>query len=110
MLGDCYEAGCKAILGWDTKHKPVSKDRLCQANVINQVDHKLIGHCWIERGNKVFDYSNGRSIEMPKELYYVLGNIDRIKNNKIYKYSTEQVRKFILDKGTYGTWEFKPAR
>jgi len=88
--GDCYQANGNEFISTDN-----SNTILVHGIVINQIDNLPMGHCWLEETiirnkgtNKEFEYtickdfSNGRNIELPKELYYLFGNID-FKNNDL---------------------------
>lgn len=108
--GDCYEANAKHILeltGWGRNDVP--NLFLVQGEVSGQGELEGVnfGHCWIEKGNTIIDKSNGRTIEMPKKVYYMLGNIDR--NDNLYKYTPKEARKMLFDKKHYGPWELKTS-
>ena len=49
----------------------------------------------------VYDYSNGERHEVPKVLYYAIGNIEE---SDIRKYSLDELRKFAADTNHYGPW------
>lgn len=104
--GDCYQANGRKITDILIKGKgPMWK--LVHGIVINQADHLPMGHCWIENNEMVLDFSNGREIEMPKMLYYALGNI--VESDCI-KYTAEEVRHWILETGHWGPWELETPR
>ena len=72
-------------------------------------DQKPFGHCWIEKGSMVYDYSNDQKIKVAKKEYYKLGGIP-VKGYKNYKYnSTQMVIKMIKSKH-WGPWDSKPPR
>ena len=85
------------------------KWKLCHGVGILQTDGKPFGHAWVEYGNKCIDKSNGKSIELPKKLYYALGNIP-VKGHKIYKYSPEQAGLKMVRNKHWGPWDLKPPR
>jgi hypothetical protein len=62
-------------------------------------------HAWTEyteRGIEfVRDYSNGNSVEMPKALYYLYGNIAEIDTKK---YTIEEAMQNMLEREHYGPW------
>ena len=64
------------------------------------------GHAWIEDNVFVYDYSNGREIIMPKELYYHFGDVKKI-TPKYYKYTFKQAIEKMVDTGHYGSWDLK---
>ena len=56
--GDCYAANGREIIGED------ESARLVHGVGILQTDGKPFGHCWIEDGNTVLDFSNGKNIKV----------------------------------------------
>ena len=62
--GDCYAANGREIIGAD------DSARLVHGVGILQTDGKPFGHCWVEKGGKCIDKSNGNNIKFPKQLYY----------------------------------------
>ena len=60
MAGDCYSANGRWMIGKDNSY------RLVHGVAILPRDGKPFGHCWIEKGNQVLDYSNGKKIKLPK--------------------------------------------
>lgn len=60
------------------------------------------GHAWVESDDTVWDFSNGKEIEMPKDVYYVLGKIDEKDN---YYYTQHETRMKMIDEGTFGPWD-----
>ena len=107
--GDCYEANGRHVMNMmmapDTK-----KWKLCHGVGILQTDGKPFGHAWIEYGgNKCIDKSNGNDINIPKKLYYEIGNFP-VKGYKIYKYSPEQAGLKMVRNKHWGPWDSKPPR
>ena len=49
----------------------------------------------------VYDYSNGGKHEIPKFLYYAIGNIDE---SETRRYSVDESRKYARDTDHYGPW------
>lgn len=94
--GDCYEKNGKEFINTNFLH---DKDSfLCHGIVW----HKLVnwhGHCWIEKNNHVFDFSNGNSIVIEKNKYYKLGKIRSVK-----RYSFNEFIKFIVKFENWGPW------
>ena len=107
--GDCYEANGRHVMNMmmapDTK-----KWKLCHGVGILQTDGKPFGHAWIEYGgNKCIDKSNGNDINIPKKLYYEIGNFP-VKGYKIYKYSPEETGLKMVRNKHWGPWDLKPPR
>ena len=50
----------------------------------------------------VYDYSNGGRHEIPKFLYYAMGNIDE---SEVRRYSLDESRKYALNNKHYGPWK-----
>lgn len=92
--GDCYEVHAKAIIDGSVS------GMLCHGTVWHS-ETGWHGHCWLEvSGDLVLDFSNGHQVLLPREVYYVLGNVKDVK-----RYSPEQARELIEKEGNYGTWE-----
>jgi hypothetical protein len=114
--GDCYEIAGKIAMGiWsvemfadketsypDFKGTPY----VVHAEVSGQgaISGLRYGHAWVEDDMFIYDYSNGRKIIFPKELYYAIGNVIT-KKPKYFKYTFEEARKKMLESGHYGSWE-----
>ena len=64
------------------------------------------GHAWVEDDLYVYDFSNGREIVFPKQLYYAMGNVVE-KKPKYYKYTFQEAVDKMLKTGHYGSWELK---
>ena len=97
--GDCYVAAGRYIMD---NHNP--KLVLVHGIVTGQGDIAGIqfGHAWVEDGDMVIDTSNGRDIQLPKQLYYALGNIETTK-----RYTMEKAMEKMLKIGHYGPWDLK---
>jgi len=106
--GDCYDANGRYIIDQKIGGKPQGL-KLVHGVAILQTDGKPFGHCWLEKGNEVWDFSNGKNIRLPKELYYALGRIP-VHGYKLYKYTADEVAKFIVKTGHWGPWESKAPR
>jgi|TARA_R110000823_G_scaffold280983_2_gene399146 hypothetical protein len=99
-LGDCYPAGGRLIMNFfgDATHKLVHG----MVNGQGALEGMRYGHCWVESKDTVLDHSNGRKLEVPKQVYYALGRIDP---KECKYYSPEECRKWMLEDGTWGPWE-----
>jgi len=96
--GNCYDANGKYFFN----HTLDSNFRIAHGTVLGQGSIKGIrhGHCWIENGSIVMDFSNGRQIIMHKGQYYKIGKIKHIK-----RYNKEQFNKMILKHKNWGPWK-----
>jgi hypothetical protein len=97
--GDCYVAAAKLVQSADDDFV------LVHGMVDGQGALKGLryGHAWVEyKGRKVLDHSNGNKIEMPKDVYYSIGNIKE-EDNKYYK-PMESI-KWMLKTKNWGPWE-----
>ena len=103
-VGDCFEAAYKKLYEVFREH-PEAK--LVHAIVTGQGPIKGVqhGHAWVEIGNTVLDYSNGRTIEMPKQIYYAVGNVDPSNSDEYKTYDFKEMADISMDQGTYGPWE-----
>ena len=106
--GDCYMANGRIVM-----HKISAPDAkkwiLCHGVGILQSDGKPFGQAWVENGSRVIDQSNGNDINLPKKLYYTLGQFP-VKGYKIYKYSPEETGIAMVKNKHWGPWDLKPPR
>lgn len=96
--GDCYQAAGNLSMSGNSDYILVHGMVNGQGNLTGV----RYGHAWIEHKNNVLDHSNGRTIIMPKPVYYKAGGID--KKDNIY-YTVEEARKWILKTEHWGPWE-----
>ena len=109
--GDCYQAAGRlvtsnkmpaAFRGNDPK---IPKDAKLVHGMVNGQGHLegyRYGHAWVEAGNTVMDYANGRKLEIPKDLYYRIGGIDPKDN---HYYDMMQAIKWMMKTKHWGPWE-----
>mgnify|MGYP007128299188 CR=1 FL=1 len=62
-------------------------------------------HAWVEADGMVYDYSSGASRQIPSELYYILGGVEKDNPGAYRRYSFEEMRKKLLSQKTYGPWD-----
>ena len=103
MAGDCYAANGRWMIGQDDSY------RLVHGVAILATDGKPFGHCWIEKGNQILDFSNGKKIRLSKKKYYELGGIP-VKGHKLYKYKYLEAAKLMVKYEHWGPRESKPPR
>lgn len=104
-MGNCYEANANKLL-WG---KEFQDKKLVHGVAINQNDYQAMGHCWIEDDNYCYDYSNGKTLKVEKNLYYEIGCMP-IQGYKNHAYSLKEVRENVLNYGHYGPWETETPR
>ena len=99
-LGDCYQAGGRLIMNMfgDKEHMLVHG----MVNGQGMLEGKRYGHCWVESRDTILDHSNGRKLEIPKDLYYAIG---RVNPKECFYYTPEEAAKFMVDEGHWGPWE-----
>ena len=76
---------------------------------MNRKDGKAMGHCWIEKDDMVYDYSNDKELIISKDIYYEIGQIP-FDGHKLYKYNYKNMGKMILKYEHWGPWESNPPR
>lgn len=59
-------------------------------------------HAWIENGDMVIDKSNGRDLNVPKALYYALGNINP---EETVRYTMREAKLKMIETGIFGPWD-----
>jgi hypothetical protein len=105
--GDCYEAAGQYMMKNCTFGKSDCGLTLVHGEVMGQgaIAGVPYGHAWVLDSGIVIDKSNGRDLSLPMQIYYAVGQIDRIGN--IIEYSWEEARKKILDYGHWGPWDLE---
>lgn len=104
--GDCYEAAGKYMMD-RCMFDASCGIKLVHGEVSGQgpLEGVTYGHAWIVDGETVIDRSNGRNLQMPKSVYYALGQIDNISN--LHEYTWEEARKHIMVLEHWGPWELR---
>jgi len=107
--GDCYEAAGRYMMMKCQFGGGCDNLTLVHGEVMGQgpLAGTTFGHAWILDGGVVIDKSNGRDLQLPQEIYYALGQIDRIGNT--HEYSWEEARNLIVDFEHWGPWELETA-
>ena len=118
-LGDCYEVHARWMI---ENFRKADEYILVHAEVIGQGQLAGVpyGHCFLihKASDTVHDRSNGRDIQMPREIYYLLGKIDQSeywcdvngrvsRTPKIYEYTRDELEEWLWESGTYGPWELE---
>ena len=107
--GDCYVVAGQVAMGITPKEIDfVGTPYVVHGEVTGQgaIEGLKYGHAWIEDDVNVYDWSNGRELEFPKAIYYMLGGIED-EDGKIYRYTFDEARGKMLDTGHYGSWDLK---
>jgi hypothetical protein len=109
--GDCYYVAGKAALNRARKmgdREFIGTPYVVHAQVIGQgaIEGLPYGHAWVEDDVFVYDFSNGRSIVMPKEVYYMFGKVTT-EEPLYYKYTFEQAVRKMAITGHYGGWDLQ---
>ena len=118
QLGDCYEVHGKVMMN----NPKASEYILVHAEVMGQgqLAGTPYGHCFLihKATDSVLDLSNGRNIEMPRMIYYLLGKIDQSeywddtmgrvsRTPKIFEYTKDEAMAFMMETGIWGPWELE---
>ena len=104
-MGDCYQANAKEIMYNDKLKGAV----LIHGIALLSTDGKPFGHCWIEKGGAILDFSNGKKIATTKKKYYELGGIP-VSGYKNHFYTPAEAAKKMVETGHWGPWDSKPPR
>ena len=96
--GDCYQAAGRLMTKLRGDHTLVHG----MVNGQGALEGKRFGHAWVETNDTVLDHSNGKKLEVPKDLYYAIGGV-RKEDNKYY--NTDESLKWILKAKHWGPWE-----
>jgi hypothetical protein len=121
--GDCYPTALHMI--FDIPDDEADRYRLVQGVPLGQgpIEGIRFGHAWIERTDPlpeglpddmrqafedagynvtVLDHSNGQQIEMPRVLYYQIGNINEA---DVRRFTKEEAMIAAVRAGHYGPWD-----
>ena len=108
--GDCYEAAGQYMMMKCQFGGNCDNLTLVHGEVAGQghLEGMTYGHAWVlDAAGNVIDKSNGRNLSMPMQVYYALGQIDRIDN--VIEYPWEEARAKILEHGTWGPWDLETS-
>jgi hypothetical protein len=99
--GDCYCAAGRYLMDNGLKNKNLL---LVHGEVTGQgkIHGVQYGHAWIEDGENIIDVSQRKFLQIPKIIYYSIGQIDE---SKVFKYSYKDLLKKTLQTGHWGPWE-----
>lgn len=110
--GDCYQAAWRKITSMNSKE--AENWRLVHGEVVgrNALAGKHFGHAWLEETIEsngfttvmVYDCSNNRDVELPRDFYYDMGNIVD-ESGKLFRYTADEARRNGVQIGHYGSWE-----
>lgn len=110
--GDCMSAAANLMMQFYTPFygkqlKPKGSPVLIHALVYGQGAAKGLRfpHAWVEDGDTIYDYSNGRKIEMDRRFYYAIGKINPKEKGAYMKYAFSDMKKKLLSTGHYGPWD-----
>ena len=100
--GDCFQVSADYIV----EHPEQSDLLLVHALVRGQgpIEGVTYSHGWIEKGDTVISVLQGSYTEIPKELYYVVG---QVKMETVVKYNRKQAMDMLLKHELYGPWDEK---
>lgn len=114
--GDCYQAAGRILLN-NSHTKEFIYPILVHGTVTGTSGPnagKQYSHAWVEipyidteTGDlitMVIDRSNGRDLELPSDVYYAIGRIDRA---GVKEYNMEEVGRMFAKHLSYGPWEGK---
>ena len=102
--GDCYQAAGRLIINFMGDKRA----RLVHGMVDGQGALKGLrfGHAWVEYGGKVLDHSNGKKHELPKQLYYSMGNV---KPSECKYYTPRETTRKMMKHRHWGPWDMTGA-
>ena len=106
--GDCYEAALNFIMD-RCMFNSACPLKLVHAEVTGQgpLEGVNYGHAFVLDGNTVIDPSNGRMLELPKETYYDIGQIDKNDNTIVYDWPAAKKR--MVEFEHYGPWDLETS-
>ena len=105
--GDCYEAAGKFMM--DNCMFGRCDLILVHGEVMGQghLSGVTYGHAWVLDGETVIDVSNGKNLQMPRDVYYSIGQISNIGN--VHEYTWDEARRLIVEKEHWGPWQLETS-
>jgi hypothetical protein len=111
--GDCMSAAVNLMMQFNSSFfaKPIKsksgKTVLVHALVRGQGAAKGLRfpHAWVEDGDEVLDYSNGREIRMDKKVYYAIGGIKPKEKGAYSVYTYQEMKRKLVSTKHYGPWD-----
>ena len=102
--GDCYQAAGRLIINFMGDKSA----RLVHGMVEGQGSLKGLkfGHAWVEYGGKCLDHSNGKKQEIPKTVYYAVGNI---MPQQCKYYAPRETTRKMMKHRHWGPWDMSGA-
>lgn len=100
--GDCFPAAYRFLMG---RSDPPMNLRLVHGVCrLRRPPFKLFCHAWVEDIEQqiCFDYSNGNAVEIPKVLYYAIGDV-QCAMSAFYDLNQAQIA--ALRSQHYGPWD-----
>jgi len=108
--GDCFEAAVRVMFEELTPEER-SRAVICHGVPLGQgeIEGIRFDHAWVEVADEQFpdavtvlDYSNGREIQIPREVYYAIG---KIKSDDVKRFTMQEATEQMNEKGFYGPWD-----
>lgn len=99
--GDCFHINGMAI---------IDNNEFANAKLIHAVavlrcpPYNEFVHCYLEVGERAVDFSNGKKVELPLDLYEAIGNVNQAKR---IAYTKDEVIKMLLLHEHWGSWDKK---
>ena len=100
--GDCFQANAETVLALATEINPAILE-IVHGLVTNPETGQRHIHCWAEVNREMaVDRSNGHSVTIQRNLYYLIGEIDE---EELIRYSVLEMRRQLAETGVWGPWE-----
>lgn len=100
--GTCFRDHADAFLNMDE----IEGLLLVHGECTNTISGRRMAHCWLENGDRVIHVGEWAKIDMSKELYYAVGEV----NENIFKYTLKEAKELLLSSGHYGPWDLVTER
>ncbi len=106
--GDCMVAAANLVMNGEYNGKKIPKGAiLVHALVRGQGELKgyRFAHAWAEKGDTVYDYSNGGKIVMERGIYYAIGGVKPNEKGAYVTYTNAEMSRMLFLRKHYGPWE-----
>ena len=111
--GDCMSAAANLMMQFNSSFfgKPI-KSKSGKTFLVHSLVHGQgaakglrFPHAWVEDGDEVLDYSNGREIRMDKRVYYAIGGIKPNERGAYMRYTYQEMKRKLVSTKHYGPWD-----
>lgn len=97
-MGDCFQAAARILIDGEFGEEAVLVHGLpLGTGKLNAGERYW--HAWVECGDRVVDRSAGKDLNVPREWYYQLGQIETT-----WRYTRQEAGQLMITRKNWGPW------